>query len=193
MTSPTSFDTRVLQRSLGVRDGPDLPGLDMNRLDPVIIVGDVSKNFAAQQFEARAFGQSTIANIALEVSVVQLTVNAPGGAVIERVDIRAFDIALVPEESVGLRVGAPDGTLNNQVNGTAFDVGGSPTNSFLEGGTRLLPGVLAQIFLDAVGQKTFENFGWFVPSGSSLQIVSEIDRLLFVNIQWREIPQAPGA
>jgi len=192
VSSPTSFDTRVLQRSLGVRDGPDLPGLDMAALQPTILVGDTSKNFASQQFEARAFGTVTRANIALEVSVAQLVVNAPGGVVVERIDIQARDAVGVAEESVGLQV-APPSTLNNLVAGIVQPVGGTPTESVLRGGTRLLPGVLSQIFLDAIGQKVFENFGWFVASGSTLNIVSEIDRLLFVTIQWREIPQAPGA
>jgi len=187
MSAPSSFDTSAALRSLGVNRGADIPSINLGDLDQTIMIADLSRSFAQQRFEARGFGTGIRTGIAAEFSVVQLNVNAPGGAVIERIDINPE--AVPGGASVGLNIG-PRNTLNNVLPGVIAQVGGSPLNSTLEGGSTLAVLLVATVIVVGA-EKTYEDFGWFVPSGSSFFVTTSNGNIdLFVTIQWRELPQS---
>jgi len=183
VSAPTSFDTSAALRSLGVNRGADIPSINLGELDQTIIIADLSESFAQQRFEARGFGTGLRSGIAGEFSVVQLNVNSPGGAVIERIDINPDDVA--GGRSVGLNVGDRQ-TLNNAVPGVIAQVGGSPLTSTLEGGS-ITPTItpLATIIVLG-GQKTYDPFGWFIPSGSSFFVQTANGNIgMFITFQCR--------
>jgi len=188
MTQPTSLDTSAALRSIGVNRGTDLPALQTG-LQQVIVMSDLSKNFAQQQFEARGFATAVIAASVPNLSICQLIVNSPGGVVIERIDIFSEDAVPVPALRCGFQTGQRQ-TFIGPTNAQVIDVGGVATRSILEQGHILIPGTIAIIELTD-GFKTFENFGWFIPSGSVMRVQTAIpDTALTCTIQWRELPQA---
>jgi len=193
MPSQTTFDLSQIQRALGMRTGVSLPAMEAGKLVQTMVVGDMSRSFAAEQFEARGFSTGIGINDPLNQSCAQIIANAAGGIVIERVDIQATDGLNVPRERCGIRVGFPT-TLTAPVDGITFNVGGSPVSSIVIGGSFLVLSPNCRVQLDARGLKTFENFSWFIASGSAFEVSSlQFDTVMVVNIQWREIPQAPGS
>lgn len=184
----TTFDLRKVRKALGVRTRLNFPWLISSHIFQTITVADVSQSFAPEPFEARGFTTPLVGAFAGEVSVAQLIVNSDGGAVVERIDIFSEDNFGVVQLQCGLQVG-PRSTLNNLTNPVLIDVGGQPITSVVEQGSLVVPGSAAVIVLDVNGRKTFENFNWFIPSGSTLRVRTALpDIRLFVTMQFRELP-----
>jgi len=189
VSAPSSFDTSAALRSLGVNRGADIPSINLGDLDQTILIADLSKSFAQQRFEARGFGTGIRVGIVGQFSVVQLNVNSPGGVVIERIDINPEDDP--GGRSVGMNVGDRITTLTSVVPAVVAQVGGSPLTSTLEGGLLAVPISPVATIIVLGAQKTYENFGWFVPSGSSFFVQTSNTQIdLFVTLQWRELPQS---
>jgi len=190
--STTTFDLSAAYRSLGVRSPNTNVKLNTELLTPTVQVADVSRSFAPEAFEARGVCTIVAGNVAAENSICQINSNAPGGIVIERVDIRGATAALAAVDQTTMEVGAPL-ALNNIVVPTILDVGGTPVRSTVEAGS-LITILTTFVNLEpASGLKTFENFGWFIPSASSFRIGSLlVNNFLWLQVQWREIPQARG-
>jgi len=188
MTQPTSFDTSAALRSIGVNRGTDLPALAPN-IQQTVVMSDLSTNFAAQQFEARGFGTVFLGGVVAQFSVAQLIVNSAGGVVIERIDIFSDDGAGAPRALARMQAG-PRTTLLLPTSPVVVNVGGIPVRSVLEQGHLVASGSSTVISLNA-GFKTFENFGWFIPSGSAMRVSTDLVLSdLTVTFQWRELPQA---
>jgi len=193
MASQTTFDLSQIQRALGMKTGVSLPAMEAGKLVQTMVVGDMSKSFAAEQFEARGFATGFASFHATQFSFAQIIANAPGGIVIERVDIKANDPLNVPIDQIGIRTGFPTGLLG-PIDGITFNVGGAPLSSKVTGGNHPVRPTEAIVALDAIGHKTFENFSWFIPSGSAFEVgTRQVNEVVIVNMQWREIPQAPGS
>lgn len=197
MSSPTSFDTSQARRSLGVNRGVDIPGIEPE-LRQIVLMADMSDSFGAQRFEARGFGSTFRAAIVNQFVVSQLISNASGGIVIERVDVFAHT-GVTPHEQVTMVVQDRNITIQEPVpsSGEVVNVGGSEVNSQLNSfGTLLIPPT-NRVFvnLDPTGRKTLDNFGWFIRPGFAYQVHTNLFGLgveMAVEMQWREIPQSPG-
>lgn len=192
--SATTFDLSAVYRALGVRSPNTNVILDTERLTPTIQIADMSRSFAPEAFESRAVSTIVGANVAAEFTICQINSIAPGGIVIERVDLRAATSALVALPQTSMQIGAPL-TLNNIITPTILNVGGSPVTSTVQAGSLgAVPGTTIFVNLDpANGLKTFENFGWFIPSASSFRLVAlGLNEFQWLQVQWREIPQARG-
>jgi len=192
--SNTTFDLSAAYRALGVRSPNTNVTLNTDLLTPTVQVADVSRSFSPESFESRGVSTIVAANVAAENSICQIRSIAPGGIVVERVDIRAATAALVALPQTNLQVGAPI-ALNNIVTPDRLNVGGTPVASEVQAGSlAVFPSDLIFINLDpASGLKTFENFGWFIPPNQALRLISTgINEIQWFQIQWREIPQARG-
>ena len=193
MANQTTFDLSQIQRALGIKTGVSLPSMESGELVQTMVVGDMSKSFAAEQFEARGFSTGIAVNNLLNQSYIQIIANAAGGIVIERVNIKGESALGAPIARCGIRVGFPT-ILTTPQPGNTFNVGGSPISSAVIGGHFPVLPVVARVDLDSLGTKTYENFSWFIASGSAFEITShQLDTVMIANIQWREIPQAPGS
>lgn len=196
MSAPTTFDTSVIQRALGMSgQQQSLPSMDSSSLDQVLIAADMSASFASQRFEGRAFAFGTIlAPIVGRESVIEVHINSPGGAVFERADIIDADVAGFPTGAVMIGIGPTRAFVDTGLSGI-LDVGGLLVASTITVGTYIAaPGPEVFVILDASGRKTFDNFAWFVPTGQSLWVRGITPQTsLGANLQWREIPQAAGS
>lgn len=191
MPIPTTYDLSRIQRALGAKSSYAQPFFANEFLYPMLVVGDMSRSFGPEQFEARAYANMGGNAGPLEEPVTALTSVSPGGIVIERVDI-ASETSGVPDSSVRFDLDVPRSLLG-EFAPFIFQVGGVPVTSLPVGGRQLTQGLVrALVQLDDFGQKTFENFQWFIPSGSTFYVIGDPDSLLSVSVQWREIPQAPG-
>jgi len=195
----TTYDLSQVHASLGMRGQRALPDVDPTRLDQVIVVGDMSESFGAQAFEARAISSIRVFDIPLFHAIAQLFSSAAGGIVVERVDITANDGTTgAPRGAVAMRVGVPTATVSPSPTNIQ-QVGGAPAVSRVVGANILGGGSLPAntfvlVILDDLGQKTWENFGWFIAPGLAFEVaVINLVTQLTATVQWREIPQAPGS
>jgi len=196
----TTYDLSQVHASLGMRGQRALPNVDPTRLDQVIVVGDMSQSFGAQAFEARAIASITKFTLPAVYGIAQVFSQAPGGIVVERVDLFAIrQPGGAPARSLDMRVGVPTDTVSEQPTANIQNVGGSAIVSRVVaadilGGGSLPANTFVRAILDDSGLKTFENFGWFIQGGQVFEVAANNDDAdIQVNVQWREIPQAPGS
>jgi len=194
MASQTTYDLSQVHSALGMKEGNALPSVDGGAMVQTIVVGDMSKTFGAQQFEGRGYCTAIGAATAAQEAACDLLSLSAGGVVLERIDLRCEDSFGNPASQCGFQV-LPAKTPLDTVFGAVlvFNVGGVPVQSFPEGGAIIVGGTRALINLNAIGQKTFENFGWFIPSGGVFRTLGPINHNLWLTMQWRELPQAPGS
>ncbi len=200
MPVPTTFDMSRIQNALGAKSGASQPSFANEVLFPLLVVGDMSDSFGAQKYEARAFADFSFnaTPFPAERAVMRLTALSPGGIVIERVDVTAHDggAPSTPDILAEMFVTTVVQPAINNTGTTPvviINVGGVPVRSFGVSGSFIGGPVSASFDLDAFGQKTYENFGWFVPSGAFFQMqAGPAGGVLHVQVQWREIPQAAG-
>jgi len=190
----TSFSLSRVQRALGIRTGVELPSVETEQLSQTIIVGDMSKSFASEQFEARGFSSAKQGLIVDQFSVCELASLASGGIVVERIDVFSeVFLGGIPDD-FGLRIAPP---IESWDTGPFVDnieiVGGGPLTSTVRHGAVIAAATTQLIRLNLEGQKTFENFGWFIPSGSALSCRTiDTFKIIHVTFQWREISQGAG-
>jgi len=193
----TTFGTSALLRSIGAISQRN-PKIDTAVMTQVLVVGDLSKSFASQRFESRGISSITKTNIPAFHAIAQLLSNAPGGVVVERVDIFAVDGATgVPRQSVAMRVGPQTATVTPSATNIQ-QVGGAPVSSIvvaadIAGGGPLPVNTFVTVLLNDEGQKVWDNFGWFIASGLAFEVAARnADTQLTAVVQWREIPQSAG-
>lgn len=195
----TTYDLSAVHSSLGVKGQQSLPNIDPLQLDQVIVVGDVSSSFGAQRFESRGISSIRVFDIPNFHAIAQLFSSAAGGIVVERVDISAVDgTSGAPRGAVAMRVGVPTETVTPSPTNIQ-QVGGAPAVSRVVaanilGGGSLPANTFVLVILDDLGQKTWENFGWFIPPGLVFEVaVVNLVTQLTATVQWREIPQSAGS
>jgi len=152
----------------------------------------MSKSFGSQQFESRGFGGGRVLGKALEFGRIELVANAPGGIVIEKIYSQAGAAGFAGRFSF---VEITDGprAFDTFALSSQIEVGGSPVRSVLSAGSSIAPGLNRLLFNnDLIGQFTFDDIAWFVPSGSAFNIEGPAFTEFQSNIMWRELPQAPG-
>jgi len=188
----TTFGTSSLLRSLGVQSQEN-PQIDPSQMIETVLVADLSKSFANQQFEARGVASADISSVAQRV-FWEIKSNAPGGIVIESVNVFLTDNVSAPlTETFLMSRGVPALELVQVPVTRIINVGGADVASLLFVGSMgaALPDSVQVQTVDGVFRN--DTFNWFVPSGDFFIVATEVvDRNLFTLVQWREIPQAPG-
>jgi len=190
MPVPTTFDLSRVQRALGAKSGFAQPFFANEFLYPLLVVGDMSRSFGPEQFERRGVVSNNAVSTVPNPGVAQLIAIAPGGIVIETVNFFSTN----PLTIAFCSVQTPPRTVLNPQTPDVFNVGGDPVQSISTGGDTATVIAGAQFHLDADAQKTIDELGWFVPTGSAFEVLCSLafPEELLVTVQWREIPQAPG-
>jgi len=185
----STFNITAAQRALGIRSPIVNPDFSPEIVQTVQMA-DVSKSFAAEAFEARAVGTTGAAAAA----ATELHAIAPGGIVIERLTLSE---RVVPPVGIFIEVRATSNLNAVSFISNKMDVGGSLTNSTLRQSILPGPGVLpnfVRIETDPDGFFDLSDISWFVPAGNFLTCSIQAPAVdLYVEVQWREIPQPQGA
>jgi hypothetical protein len=183
MSAPSTFSASRILSKLGVRSRiqPEYRTRDMT---PVVILADMSRSYAPEAVEARAFAASQLLHNGTSVDW-ELFANAPGGLIIEHIGITSDQAAAIASFGISTT------SLGFGVSLALRNIGGEPVNSRAERGF-----------------DTYAGGGWnwpvpftmpgermFIPAGSYLQA-----RSYFIGAQWgyffcvfREIPESLGA
>jgi len=187
----STFDLTRIQQAMGVRSrivNPDVSeGVAL-----VLTVGDMSKSFGSQKFEARGIASGASPNVAAEFGFLELHSIAPGGIVVEgyEAELGAGVTNLVLEIKTAAEPVATAGVPRLQT------VGGQALTTTVVSGTTLTPPVAtgAVLVVDSSGFRFSQNdLEWFVPSGSFAGIYVDNAALgAILVIRFREIPQAQG-
>jgi hypothetical protein len=191
-------------KRLGIQ-GSVIPGLGEG-IQPVLIVGDIAQSVASELVEARRTATSFIITIFPSWAVAELVARAPGGLVVERVELLSEEIAGSAPRRVFYQI-LPDpipaggGVVACD---ESSEIGGIATAS------RLL--VASQIVNpEAVGAETASIFclwdivvlgttyWWgsaqtriYVPPGHALRFFNVQGERMGITITWRELADVQG-
>jgi len=188
----STFDLTNIQQAMGVRSRIVNPQVSEG-IGLVLTVGDMSKSFGSQKFEARGVATAITPNVALEGGYLELHSVAAGGIVIEGFDVHSDDLTVFSQFTIF------DTQIVNGTASTGFlqQVGGQPLSTTVVGGTALIAGFPTPsitIFRDTIeGSRFTENqLEWFIPSGNFAAIWLAAAAVSEFQIRFREIPQSAG-
>jgi len=201
----TSYGLSKGLDALGVQGG-QVPGLEDGGMVPVITVGNLGNNFAAQVFEARGLvALLAFVLFANEIPTLSIQAVGRGGIVIERIrmlvsQLGGFAVPAgfppYPNPTWGLARG---GVQVNQgtATSTGVPIGGPDTKSIIRYGNTPLAAWSSYDFFYG-GDEFATDLNIWVPPGQFLDLgflsysaVAPFPTAFFM-VQWREIPEAQG-
>ena len=187
--------------SIGVQGG-SIPGLKAGGMQPTIQLADLSRNFAAEVFEARALvGTLCDASTANYVAMMEVTSQAPGGIVVESLSVTPAPAPYAGTHgSPGFYVTITEAPILSGVTytRTPTNIGGKPVNSSIRVGqmptTWYGPTVPPFILPEWELQPTtiWVRPGSFLTLGSGAYNITAAVSAASVNMVWREIPEIQG-
>ena len=184
--------------SIGVQGG-SIPGLAPGGMVPTILLGDLSRNFAAEVFEKRGIvGAQLNSSLPGYMGIAQLASRAPGGCVLEQlrsyIDIPGTNGRVAWEFAVSTT--APALASVSSVDPLPIG-GGTPNSTFKRGQVTGTPfaGMPSQVVFDLWD---LQGVVIWVPPGNFFTIMclswNTTGTIVSSNIEltWREIPEIQG-
>lgn len=196
-TRHTTLGVDALLRQLGVK-GQELPRIEVDRYQPVLVMGDFSRTLTAEPLEARGVAAQSVGAVAGRIGTVQLLSNAPGGVVIESLILSAPGWVNLDAH---FRAGVYTSALFSGSAASVLDVGGAATRSSVTYGTHTAS--VAAGFASFGPDRTTVSGGaaidlgalrWYVPTGRYFIAQAGSSQVWFdFEISWREIPTPIGS
>lgn len=194
----TTLGVSAVLRGLGVKGGR-LPGINVDRYTPVVVMGDFSRTLTSEPLESRGVAAEYLSAVGGQYGTVQLQVVAGGGAIIESCRLAAptwgggsahFKGGVYT--SGGLVAGAACNTL---------ELGGASVRSLATFGTSAAVLGAGYATFPLTGEVTggaaatdLSILRWYVPAGAflMLQCGTTFEEFAFM-VSWREIPEPVGS
>lgn len=201
----TSYGLSKGLDALGVKGG-EIPGLQSGGMVPVIQVGNLGNNFAAQVFESRGLVALLVAVLAAdEIPTLSIQAVGRGGIVIERIRLLVAQLGgsavpsgfpPYPNPTWGLDRGSAQ--INQGVHSsTGIPIGGPEPKSVIRMGNSPTA-VWSDYAFHYGGNEFATDLDIWVPPGQFLDLgflsystVAPFPGAFFM-VQWREIPEAQG-
>lgn len=200
MSAPTTFGWSGFYRALGMK-GARIPPVTLEALQPVIVMADLSKQWSAESFSARAFAYLNFGTFVPNENISYwIHSTAPGGIVLEKISVEGTSgVVAVPQWGVAITTTPPLAVWIIAAM-RRVDVGGILSTTRASAASvpnATLPGIinnygLPNPFVD-------ESADWFVAPGSyavfgySQWSDGVTPSNAVAHFTWREIPEQQGA